>query len=98
MRDELARGRLLATLLLCGWAASLVATALSRPLDPEVLFYASRYFAAFAALPAIVLSLGLARLRPLLGGLLLAREAVRSYDGGARPDWCTELGAAVVGR
>ncbi len=53
-----------------GWAiivafvATSVAIAISRPLHPGVLFFESRYFTPLAALPLVVLPLGLSGLRP----------------------------------
>jgi hypothetical protein len=59
-RDAVRRIDLLA--LLTAYVLALLATALSRPLDPAILFYQSRYFAIFAAVPLVVVAIGLARL------------------------------------
>jgi hypothetical protein len=57
--------------------ATLVAIAWSRPLDPAVLFYQSRYFAPFAAPLAVVLPLGLPQARGWLAlGLMLPLAVV----------------------
>lgn len=55
--------------LLAGWVLALLATALSRPLDPDILFYQSRYFAIFAALPLPAIALGLARVHRIAAAL-----------------------------
>ncbi|MFV8755480.1 hypothetical protein ACNOYE_33445 [Nannocystaceae bacterium ST9] len=68
-RDAVRRFDLLA--LLAGWLLALLATAFSRPLDPDVLFYQSRYFAIFAALPPIAVALGLARLHRVVALICL---------------------------
>jgi hypothetical protein len=52
--------------LLAGYAAGLLATAISRPLEPGILFYQARYFAIFAAIPPIVIALGIARTHRLI--------------------------------
>jgi hypothetical protein len=57
--------------LLSAWLIGMLATALSRPLEPEILFYQSRYFAVFAAIPPIVIALGLARTHRLLSLTLI---------------------------
>lgn len=57
--------------LLSAWLAGMLATALSRPLDPEILFYQARYFAVFAAIPPIVIALGVARTHRVLSLLLI---------------------------
>lgn len=62
--------------LLLAWAAGLIATAASRPLDPGILFYQSRYFAIFAALPPVLIALGVARTHKLLVVALLLPVAV----------------------
>ncbi|MCB9717787.1 MAG: hypothetical protein H6712_28320 [Myxococcales bacterium] len=56
--------------------ATTVAIALSRPLHPGVLFYESRYFAPFVALPVVALPFGLPRARPWLGWALVLPVAV----------------------
>jgi hypothetical protein len=53
------------------WLAGMLATALSRPLDPEILFYQARYFAVFAAIPPIVIALGVARTHRVLSLVLI---------------------------
>lgn len=55
--------------LLAAWVLALLATALSRPLDVDILFYQSRYFAIFAALPLPVIALGLARVHRFAAAL-----------------------------
>lgn len=55
--------------LIGGYVLALLATALSRPLDPAILFYQSRYFAIFAALPLAAIALGLARLHRVVAAL-----------------------------
>lgn len=77
VRDEVRNKDFEAQTLLAAWAFALVATALSRPLHPGVLFFESRYFAIFAAVPMVVLPLavvsvprrfvGLALLIPVVG-------------------------------
>lgn len=59
------------TALLSAWLAGMLATALSRPLDPEILFYQARYFAVFAAIPPIVIALGVARTHRVLSLALI---------------------------
>jgi hypothetical protein len=63
-RDAVRRVELLA--LLTAWVLALLATAISRPLDPAILFYQSRYFTIFAAIPLVVVALGLARLHRIV--------------------------------
>lgn len=62
--------------LLSAWLVGMIATALSRPLDPEILFYQSRYFAIFAAIPPIVIALGVARTHRLLSVVLILPVAL----------------------
>jgi hypothetical protein len=57
--------------LLSAWLVGMLATALSRPLDPEILFYQTRYFAVFAAIPPIVIALGVARTHRVLSLILI---------------------------
>jgi hypothetical protein len=57
--------------LFSAWLVGMLATALSRPLDPEILFYQSRYFAVFAAIPPIVIALGVARTHRVLSLVLI---------------------------
>lgn len=57
--------------LLSAWLVGMLATALSRPLDPEILFYQARYFAVFAAIPPIVIALGVARTHRVLSLVLI---------------------------
>ncbi len=68
-RDAVRRFDLLA--LVAAYVLALLATALSRPLDPAVLIYQSRYFAIFAAVPLVVVALGLARLHRVLALVVL---------------------------
>lgn len=56
--------------------ATLVAIAWSRPLDPSLAFYQSRYFAPFAAPLALVLPFGLPRQRRVLALALALPLAV----------------------
>jgi hypothetical protein len=63
-RDAVRRVELLA--LLTAYVLALLATALSRPLDPDILFYQSRYFAIFAAIPLVIVAIGLARLHRIV--------------------------------
>ena len=62
--------------LLAGWLLALLGTALSRPLDPDILFYQARYFAVFAAIPPIAIAVGVARCRPLLSAVLILPVAL----------------------
>jgi hypothetical protein len=57
--------------LLCAWLATLLAVALSRPFSLGVLFYFSRYFAIIAAVPAVAVALGVARVPRAAAALLL---------------------------
>ncbi len=58
--------------------ATLIAIAASRPLDPAVLFYQSRYFAPFASVIAVVLPFGLPLARRWLAVALVLPIAVIS--------------------
>ena len=71
LRGERAQRRALAALLLA-WLATILGIALSRPFGLGVLFYFSRYFAIVAAVPAIAVALGLARVPRVAAALLLA--------------------------
>jgi hypothetical protein len=62
--------------LLAGYAAGLLATAISRPLEPGILFYQARYFAIFAAIPPILIALGLARTHRVLSLVLILPVAL----------------------
>jgi hypothetical protein len=62
--------------LLSAWLVGMLATALSRPLDPAIVFYQARYFAVFAAIPPIVIALGLARTHRMLSLVLILPIAV----------------------
>ena len=75
--------------LFVSWVATLVAIAVSRPLQPATDFYEWRYFAPFAGLPYLALSVALLQLRPrtagwvlvpiiLVTGLTLARTHTRT--------------------
>jgi hypothetical protein len=64
------------TALMSAWLAGVLGTALSRPLEPEILFYHSRYFAIFAAIPSIVIALGLARTHRVLSLALILPIAI----------------------
>lgn len=57
--------------LLAGYLAGMLGVAITRPLDPGILFYQARYFAIFAALPPIVIALGVARTQRLLSLVLV---------------------------
>ena len=59
LRDEAKAHRVHAWALVAAFVASSIAIAISRPLHPGVLFFESRYFAPLAALPVVVLPLGL---------------------------------------
>lgn len=59
------------TALMAAWLGGVLGTALSRPLEPELLFYQSRYFAVFAAIPPIVIALGVARTHRVLSLVLI---------------------------
>jgi hypothetical protein len=60
VRDDVRSRRPEAALLLLAWLATVLAIAVSRPLHPGVQFYESRYFAIVAALPMLVVPLGIA--------------------------------------
>ena len=62
--------------ILVGYLAGLLGVVLSRPLDPGILFYQARYFAIFAALPPIVIALGIARIHRMLSLVLVLPIAV----------------------
>jgi hypothetical protein len=57
--------------ILAGYLAGLLGVAITRPLEPGILFYQARYFAIFAALPPIVIALGIARTHRVLSLLLV---------------------------
>lgn len=77
-RDAVRRFELLA--LVSAYVLALLATALSRPLDPAILFYQSRYFAIFAAIPLVVVAIGLARLHRIVALVaLLPIVAITSF-------------------
>lgn len=59
LRDEARARRVGAWALVAAFVAASIAIAISRPLHPGVLFFESRYFAPLAALPVVVLPLGL---------------------------------------
>ncbi|NVB40526.1 hypothetical protein G6O69_21980 [Pseudenhygromyxa sp. WMMC2535] len=52
--------------LLVAWIVATLAIAVSRPLDPAISFYQSRYFAIFAAVPPVLIAMGIARTNRLL--------------------------------
>ena len=60
VREDVRTRRPEASLLLLTWLVAVVAIAIGRPLHPGVQFYESRYFAIVAALPMIVVPLGVA--------------------------------------
>lgn len=64
--DHDAKRHFEALALLSAYLLALLATAISRPLDPAILFYQSRYFAIFAAVPPVLVALGLARLHRIV--------------------------------
>jgi hypothetical protein len=57
--------------LLVAYLVGMLATAITRPLHPAVLFFEARYFAIFAAIPPIVIALGLARTHRVLSLVLM---------------------------
>jgi hypothetical protein len=57
--------------ILAGYLAGLLGVAITRPLEAGILFYQARYFAIFAALPPIVIALGIARTHRVLSLLLV---------------------------
>lgn len=63
LRRERGPSRIALIALLGAWIAALVATAVSRPFTLGVLFYQSRYFAPFAAVPCVVVAIGLGHVR-----------------------------------
>jgi hypothetical protein len=64
------------TAIVVGWLAGLLGVAITRPLDPGILFYQARYFAIFAALPPIVIALGIARTHRVLSLVLVIPVAL----------------------
>ncbi len=60
VREDLRSRRPEAAVLLVTWLVAVVAIAVGRPLHPGVQFYESRYFAFVAALPMLVVPLGVA--------------------------------------
>ncbi|HLT38373.1 MAG TPA: hypothetical protein VK034_18935 [Enhygromyxa sp.] len=62
--------------LLAGWLAGMLGVAISRPLDPGILFYQARYFAIFAAIPPIILAMGVARTHRVLSLVLVIPVAL----------------------
>lgn len=62
LRGELRSGRRFAAIWIGAWLATFVAIAWSRPLNPAVTFYESRYFSLFGAAPLVVVALGAAHL------------------------------------
>lgn len=57
--------------LLAAWVVAIVATALTRPLHTGVLFFESRYFAIFAAVPLLVMPLAVVSVKRRFVGLAL---------------------------
>jgi hypothetical protein len=76
LRGELRSRRPELLALVLASLATLVAIAWSRPLDPSLAFYQSRYFAPFAAPLALVLPFGLPRARRWLALALALPLAV----------------------
>jgi hypothetical protein len=77
LRDDMRQRRPELPALVLAALATWVAIACSRPLDPAVLFYQSRYFAPFAGVFVVVLPFGLPRARPLVAlALVLPIAAV----------------------
>lgn len=76
LRDDLRTRRPELLALVLASLATLVAIAWSRPLDPSILFYQSRYFAPFAAPLAVVLPFGLPRSKRFLALALALPLAV----------------------
>jgi hypothetical protein len=64
--------------LALAWLAGMLATALSRPLDPELLSHQVREFAVFAAIPPIVIALGVARMHRVLSLLSILPIALQT--------------------
>jgi len=62
--------------LVVAYVAGVVGVALSRPLEPGILFYQARYFAIFAGLPPIVIALGIARTHRVLSLVLVLPVAL----------------------
>lgn len=59
-----------------GYLVGMLGVALTRPLEPGILFDQARYFAIFAALPPIVIALGLARTHRVLSLVLVIPVAL----------------------
>ncbi|PRP97683.1 hypothetical protein ENSA5_31900 [Enhygromyxa salina] len=70
-RPEPPRRRWQLSALLVAYLAGMLGTAITRPLNPDTLFYEARYFAIFAAIPPIVIALGVARTHRVLGVVLI---------------------------
>jgi hypothetical protein len=62
--------------LFVAYLAGLLGVALSRPLEPGILFYQARYFAIFAGLPPILIALGIARTHRVLSLVLVLPVAL----------------------
>ena len=60
VRDAIKSRRAEASVILLAWIVGVIAIATSRPLTEGVQFYESRYFAIAAALPMVVIPLGVA--------------------------------------
>ncbi|MFO7567909.1 MAG: hypothetical protein R6X02_35035 [Enhygromyxa sp.] len=85
--------------LLAGYLAGLLGVALTRPLDPGILFYQARYFAIFAALPPIVIALGIARTHRVLSLVLVLPVALLTglaIPSTARIQRAQERGVALL--
>lgn len=68
------RAELLA--LFAAFVAGMLGTAASRPLEADILFYQARYFAIFAALPPVLIAMGIARTHRLLSLALVVPIAL----------------------
>jgi hypothetical protein len=62
--------------IVVAWTLTLLAVAMSRPLQLHNLFYLSRYFAIAAAIPAVIVGYGMVGLRATLTGALVLPIAV----------------------
>ncbi|MCX4243313.1 hypothetical protein [Paraliomyxa miuraensis] len=78
LRHDLRQRRPELLALLLAGLATWIAIAVSRPLDPAVLFYQSRYFAPFAVVFTVLLPFGLVGARRLVALLLVLPVAVVS--------------------
>lgn len=87
--------------IVAGYLAGLLGVAISRPLEPGILFYQARYFAIFAALPPIVIALGIARTHRVLSLILVIPIALvtgLAIPTTARIQHAQERGVALLHR